>query len=141
MNNEIRNVILARSERLAAGDIAGMQAHNAPEVVAYTLAPPLGGPLDGHDPKGLEAWLQGFEAPPQRQVTHLEITADGDVAFATSIDAMTATPRGATEPFTLWYRVTLGLRRIDGRWLVTHEHHSVPFLMDGSLRAAVDLEP
>ena len=76
-----------------------------------------------------------------REVTHLQITTGGDVAFATSIDSMTAVPRGATEPFTLWYRATLGLRRVDGRWLITHEHNSVPFLMDGSLRAAVDLTP
>jgi ketosteroid isomerase-like protein len=41
----------------------------------------------------------------------------------------------------MWFRVTLGLRRIDGKWLVTHEHSSVPFYMDGSLRAAVDLNP
>ena len=74
-------------------------------------------------------------------MTSLEITADGDVAFATSLDSMTATPRGGTEPFTLWYRTTLGLRRIDGRWLVVHEHESVPFYMDGSMKAAVDLEP
>lgn len=138
---EIRDVILARAERLQAGDVAGFQRHNAPEVVEYTLAPPLGGPSDGKDPKRLEAWLTGFEAPPRREVTRLEITAGGDVAFATSIDALTATPKGAAGSFTLWYRVTLGLRRIGGRWLVTHEHASVPFLMDGSFRAAVDLEP
>jgi ketosteroid isomerase-like protein len=69
------------------------------------------------------------------------VTADGDVAFATSLDAMTAVPKGGSEEFTLWYRTTLGLRRIDGRWLITHEHNSVPFLMDGSFRAAVGLEP
>ena len=141
MNEQIRDVILDRARRLTAGDAPGVVAHNAPEVVEYTLAPPLGGPADGHDPKPLEAWLQTFEAPPKREVTQLEITADGDVAFATSIDSMTAVPRGATEPFTLWYRATLGLRRVDGRWLITHEHNSVPFLMDGSLRAAVDLTP
>ena len=141
MNEQIRDVILGRAERLAAGDVAGMQQYNAPSVVAYTLAPPLVSGSDGHDPSGLEAWLKGFEAPPRRAVTALEITADGDVAFATSLDSMTATPRGGTAPFTLWFRVTLGLRRIDGRWLVVHEHTSVPFHMDGSFRAAVDLEP
>jgi ketosteroid isomerase-like protein len=139
--NEIRDVVLGRAERLQAGDVAGFQRYNAAEVVEYTLAPPLGGPADGHDPTFLEGWLTGFEAPPRREVTRLEITADGDVAFATSIDSMSATPKGASESFTLWYRVTLGLRRIDGRWLVTHEHTSVPFHMDGSLRAAVGLEP
>ncbi|GAA4260629.1 nuclear transport factor 2 family protein [Dactylosporangium darangshiense] len=82
-----------------------------------------------------------FEAPPRREVTHLEITTDGDVAFATSLDCLTAVPRGSTAPFSLWFRVTLGLRRIDGRWLVTHEHESVPFEMDGSFRASTGLTP
>jgi ketosteroid isomerase-like protein len=138
---EIKDLILARAERLTSGDAAAVQAFNAPSVVEYSLAPPLGGPADGRDPKPLQAWFETFEAPPRREVTRLEITADGDVAFATSLDSMTATPKGSTESFTLWYRVTLGLRRIGGQWLITHEHESVPFLMDGSLRAAVHLEP
>jgi ketosteroid isomerase-like protein len=138
---EIRDLILARAATLESGDAVAMQAYNADTVVEYSLAPPLGGPADGRDPKPLQAWIETFEAPPRREVTQLEITADGDVAFATSIDAMTAVARGSSTPFTLWYRVTLGLRRIDGRWLITHEHESVPFLMDGSFRAAVDLEP
>jgi ketosteroid isomerase-like protein len=24
------------------------------------------------------------------------------------------------------FRLTVGLRKIDGRWVITHEHHSVP---------------
>jgi len=43
--------------------------------------------------------------------------------------------------FDLWFRATDGLRKVDGRWQVTHEHNSTPFYMDGSLKAAVDLEP
>jgi len=27
------------------------------------------------------------------------------------------------------------------RWLITHEHESVPFLMDGSFQAAIELKP
>ncbi|MGH3157151.1 MAG: nuclear transport factor 2 family protein, partial [Streptosporangiaceae bacterium] len=41
----------------------------------------------------------------------------------------------------LWYRSTLGLRRLDGEWRIVHEHTSTPFYMDGSLRAATDLRP
>ncbi|GIF45829.1 hypothetical protein Afe04nite_03680 [Asanoa ferruginea] len=62
----------------------------------------------------------------------MEITTDGDVASATSLDCLTAVPRGSTESFNLWFRVTLGLRRIDGRWLVTHEHEAVSFDKDSS---------
>lgn len=138
---EIRNVIEARYTRLAAGDVKGMLESYAPEVVQFTLAPPLGERVDGRDTTATERWIATFEAPPRRAVTRPEIVADGDVAFATSIDSMTATPLGGTEPFTLWFRVTLGLRRVAGRWAIVHEHASVPFYMDGSFRAAVDLQP
>ena len=138
---EIREVIEGRAARLSEGDVKGVLAYNAPQVVDFSLAPPLGGVTDGTDPAPLERWLATFAAPPRQEVTQLEITTDGDVAFATSVDSLTATPGGATEEFTLWYRATVGLRRIDGKWLITHQHRSVPFYMDGSFRAAVDLEP
>ena len=38
-------------------------------------------------------------------------------------------------------RMTACYRKISGRWLITHEHVSVPFYMDGSYKAAVDLKP
>nr|WP_296072964.1 nuclear transport factor 2 family protein [uncultured Actinoplanes sp.] len=138
---EIRDVIESRAAALQAGDVKAMLAHYAPEVVWFSLAPPLVQRLDSRDTAPLTAWLGGFEAPPRREVTGLEITADGDVAFATSLDSMTAVPKGSTEEFTLWYRSTVGLRRVDGRWQVVHEHQSVPFAMDGSFRASIDLEP
>jgi ketosteroid isomerase-like protein len=38
-------------------------------------------------------------------------------------------------------RATIGFAKKDGGWKVTHEHFSVPFYMDGSDKAAVDLKP
>jgi hypothetical protein len=37
--------------------------------------------------------------------------------------------------------MTLGLSKAGGPWLITHEHVSTPFYMDGSFRTATDLEP
>jgi ketosteroid isomerase-like protein len=139
--SEINSVVLGLAAAQSAGDVKAVLAYYAPSVVQYTLAPPLRQTDDAHDPEPFSAWLATFEAPPEREVTQLSIVADGDVAYATSLDRMTATPVGSPQSFTLWYRSTLGLRRIDGEWLVAHEHHSVPFAMDGSLRALVDLEP
>ena len=138
---QIREVIEAKAAALASGDVKAMLAYYAPEVVEFSLAPPLRQLTDAQDPAPVERWIATFEAPPRREVTRLEITAGGDVAFATSLDCLIATPKGAPDSFDLWFRVTLGLRRIDGRWLVTHEHESVPFEMDGSFKAAIDLQP
>jgi ketosteroid isomerase-like protein len=139
--DEIREAIEGKAALLAKGDAKAVLSYYAPSFVEYSLAPPLRQPGDGRDPAALEAWMATFEAPPRREVTELEITTAGDVAFATSLDRLTAVPRGAADSFSLWFRVTLGLRRIGGRWLVTHEHESVPFEMDGSFRASTGLTP
>jgi ketosteroid isomerase-like protein len=139
--NEIQEVIERKAALLETGDAKAILSYYAPSFVEYSLAPPLRQPGDGRDPAPLEEWMANFEAPPRREITRLEIITDGDVAFATSIDRLSAVPRGSAEGFTLWFRVTLGLRRVDGRWLITHEHESVPFEMDGSFRASTGLTP
>ncbi|MGH8727711.1 MAG: nuclear transport factor 2 family protein [Burkholderiales bacterium] len=53
---------------------------------------------------------------------------------------MSGTKTGG-ENVDMWFRETLGLRKIGGTWMITHEHSSVPFYMDGTFKAAVDLKP
>jgi ketosteroid isomerase-like protein len=60
---------------------------------------------------------------------------------ARCLTQMTATPSGSEDSSSFWLRSTYGLRRIDGRWLMVHRHESVPFHMDGSFRAATELQP
>ncbi len=138
---DIRQVVLARAAAVGAKDAKAMVAHNAPEMVEYSLAPPLRQPSAGRDVGPVEKWLATFQGPMSMEVSDLAVTAEGSVAFCTSLNCLTATPVGESESFSLWFRVTLGLRKIDGRWLVVHEHESVPFEMDGSFQAAVSLRP
>ena len=138
---QIRELIEARATALKTGDVDTIVSYYAPEVVQFTLAPPLQQSTDAHNPESLRGWIATFEAPPTREVTRLQVAAAGDVAFASSLDCLTATPKGMTDSFDLWHRVTLGLRKIDGRWLITHEHQSVPFEMDGSFQASIGLKP
>jgi ketosteroid isomerase-like protein len=48
---------------------------------------------------------------------------------------------GSPGVFGMWFRVTAGLRKIDGTWLITHLHASTPFYMDQTMGAAIDLQP
>jgi len=136
---EIRTVVLSRAAAVKAKDPHAMLAHNAPGIVEFTLAPPLRQP--GSTVESVSAWLATFEETMSLEVTDLEITAGDDVAYCTSLNCLSATPVGAPESFSLWFRSTLGLRRVNGRWLVTHEHESVPFEMDGTFKASIDLKP
>jgi ketosteroid isomerase-like protein len=55
----------------------------------------------------------------------MSITADRDVAFVVAT-MRCAEPGPDGEQKSLEFRLTIGLRKIDGRWVITHEHHSVP---------------
>lgn len=139
---QIRQLIEDKSAALRACDAKGMVAAYAPEIVQFNLAPPLRHVgAEVQDPSGVQQWLSGFQGEIGAEVRDLEITIGDDVAFCHSLNRLTATPQGAPESFTLWYRATLGMRRIDGAWAITHEHQSTPFDMDGSFRASIDLQP
>jgi ketosteroid isomerase-like protein len=138
---QIRDLIHARAAALRAKDPRAMTAPYAEQVVVFNLAPPLQQPADARDTEPVEQWLATFDGPMDLEVCDLRVTVGGDVAFCTSLNRLSATPAGANESFDLWHRVTLGLRRTGGTWHIVHEHESVPFEMDGSARASLDLKP
>lgn len=113
------------------------------DAVRYTLAPPLAQEpgTEYGDADGVRAWLATFDGPVLLHHRDRGVAVAGDVAFAHTLTFMTATPAGAPQPFTFWFRSTFGLRRIEGAWRIVHQHDSTPFHMDGSFRAATDLEP
>ena len=45
------------------------------------------------------------------------------------------------EKVDIWTRSTVIFRKEGSTWKVMHVHSSVPFYMDGSFKAAVDLKP
>ena len=140
---EIRAVLDELAAAHAARDAERIWAVFAPGAVSYTLAPPLQqGPDTAYGTvEGLQKWLAGFAGPVEIGYRDLEVVHAGDVAFVHGLRSMTATPVGSDQPFTLWMRATYGLRRSEDGWTIVHEHESTPFYMDGSFRAAVDLEP
>lgn len=140
--NEIHAVIEEQAAAIRAGDADAVVARYAPEIVAFTLAPPLAhAAAEMRDPDNLRGWFAGFDGPVDFEVRDLRATVSGDLAFAHSLNRMSAVPAGHDEPFTLWFRSTVCLRRDDGRWLIAHQHQSTPFHMDGTFAAALDLEP
>jgi uncharacterized protein (TIGR02246 family) len=75
--------------------------------------------------KDWEEFLKGFDGNPKFVVSNLAITASGDLAFSHSIQQVSGkdTKGGAID---VTVRVTDAYRKIDGKWLIVHEHVSVP---------------
>jgi ketosteroid isomerase-like protein len=136
----VREVVLARETAMRTGDAERIIARYAPDAVRFDLAPPLRqAGADVHDVEALRGWFAGHGGSVGYEIRDLEVAVGGDVAYCHSLDRMyDPSPVGR---FSLWFRSTVCLRKAGGRWLVTHEHESTPFLMDGSLTAAVDLQP
>lgn len=134
---EVRQAIEARNAALSAKDVGALMATGYAGFVGYTLAPPLKG-SGGKD--GLAGWFATWDGPIGFDLKDLKVTAGDDVAFASALARMTGR-KVAGESVDLWHRVTFGLKRVRGAWKIVHEHSSVPFYMDGSFRAAVDLKP
>jgi uncharacterized protein (TIGR02246 family) len=140
--NEIRELLAGYAAAMRAGDVTSLLSRFAPDAVIFTMAPPLwNGPERVHDEERMRAWFATFEGPVDYEVTELRVEVDGRLGFCYSLNRLSATPKGMSEGFTLWFRYTACVRRVDGGWLVAHEHTSTPFYMDGSMRAAVDLGP
>jgi uncharacterized protein (TIGR02246 family) len=137
----IRALIDNWASAMRAKDAAGVVSYYAGENVKFILAPPLQYTRDNpFGKRGLEEWFSSFQGPIDYENRDLTITAGDDVAFCHSLNRMMATTTKGSK-VDLWFRQTLCFRKIDGRWRITHEHSSVPFYMDGSYKAAVDLKP
>ena len=134
----IRCVIDAWTQALHDKDVKAEAACVAADLVVYSLAPPLVSPQDGGN--DLQAWFDTWSGPIGYVLSDLVLATAGDVAFAHGLAHMTGTKTDGETP-DLWFRVTLGLRRNQGAWKIVHVHESVPFLMDGSFKAALDLKP
>ncbi|MGF6228167.1 ketosteroid isomerase-like protein [Inquilinus ginsengisoli] len=138
---EVRAVIEERAAALRRKDAKGFVARQAADYGLYSLYS-MGSPLaaDQANVEDVEAWFASWQGQIGYEVRDLDIAADGDVAFCHGFARMSGTKTDG-ETVDLWFRLTLGLRRTAEGWVIVHEHESVPFYMDGSLKAAVDLKP
>jgi ketosteroid isomerase-like protein len=75
--------------------------------------------------KDWEDLLDDIEGPIKFEITDLAVTVDANLGYSHSIQTMTGkNKRGDLVDLTV--RVTDAYRKIDGHWLVTMEHVSVP---------------
>ena len=135
---QIREVIETWAAALRNKNATGVLSHYASNFVHFSLAPPLLSAVS--DAKGLNAWFATWQGPIGYEIRDLSMAVGDDVAFSHSLNRMQGTKTDGTTS-DLWFRHTFGFRRINGEWKIAHEHESVPFYMDGSFKASVDLKP
>jgi uncharacterized protein (TIGR02246 family) len=121
---QIRELIERWATAVHLGDMAGVLADHASDIVMFDVPPPEGG-LRGIDAYR-DSWPGFFEwqaGGATFEITELEVTAGAEVAYAFAQLRCGTAEQFAEHPDRR-LRLTIGLRRENGRWRVAHEHHS-----------------
>jgi len=122
----IRTLIERWAEAVHAGDIDVVLAGHADDIVMFDVPPPYDG-VRGIDAYR-ETWPPFFELQARGavfEIVELDVTAGDDVAYAHALLRCGTRQELAEQPANR-LRLTLGLRKERGRWIVAHEHHSFP---------------
>jgi uncharacterized protein (TIGR02246 family) len=122
--NEIRALLQGWAEAVHAGDLDRVLTDHASDIVMFDVPPPEEGVrgLDAYR----ETWPPFFEwqrAGAAFEIVSLDITAGEDVAYAWAL-LRCGTPEELEREPDRRLRLTVGLRRELGTWVVAHEHHS-----------------
>jgi uncharacterized protein (TIGR02246 family) len=123
---QIQTLIENWAEAVHAGDLDAVLADHAGDIVMYDVPPPYDGV------RGIDAyrdtWPPFFEWQAKGasfEIVSLDVTAGDDVAYAHAL-LRCGMPQELAEKPENRLRLTLGLRKEQGRWVVAHEHHSFP---------------
>jgi ketosteroid isomerase-like protein len=137
---QVRERVGELAQAVAAKDIDRLMSFYGPDIVSFDINPPLR--YSGTERKR-HAWQDVFTlyvaGPLSYDMRELKITAQGDIAFAHSLNHITGVLANG-HATAMWVRWTACFERIRGVWLVVHDHVSVPAdLAHG--KAAVTLTP
>jgi uncharacterized protein (TIGR02246 family) len=123
---QIRTLIEKWAKAVHIGDLDGVLADHATDIVMFDVPPPEDGV------RGIQAYREtwpGFFEWQRKgavfEIVSLDVIAGEDVAYAYALLRCGTPEELASDPDNR-LRLTLGLRKQDGRWVVAHEHHSFP---------------
>jgi ketosteroid isomerase-like protein len=112
---EIRSLVEDWARAVRERDMDGIVAFHTDDILMFDVPPQL-------QSKGIEAyeecWARFFAYSPGGEgsfdLSELEITASDTVAFCHALVNVSG----------IQVRLTMGLRKMYGYWLIAHEHHS-----------------
>jgi ketosteroid isomerase-like protein len=123
--------IAALEKRVAAGieakDADAVMANYIPgdSLIVFDLVPPRQYTGNEAYKKDWAGVFAGCADSPKFELSDLDITSDGKLAFSHSIQHFSCTdPKGNKLDMTM--RATDAYRKVKGKWVIVHEHLSAP---------------
>jgi ketosteroid isomerase-like protein len=121
----IRDLVENWAGAVRGRNLNGILANHSPDILMFDVPPPV-------QSKGIEAykrtwdlffsWSRDFGV---FDIIEMNITAGNDVAFVAALMRCAGAEADGNK-IELEFRLTIGLRKIGGQWIVMHEHHSIP---------------
>lgn len=121
---EIRHLIDDWMDAIRNRDLDAVLAHHADDIVMFDVPPPQVG-IRGMD-EYAATWSASFEfigSGAVFEIVDLDVTAGTDVAYAVAL-VRCGSPAELRELPDKRLRLSLGLVKRTGQWVVQHEHHS-----------------
>jgi uncharacterized protein (TIGR02246 family) len=120
-------------------DVNGVMSAFAKDIVSFDILPPL-------QTVGAETfathWQEFFEShqgPIHVEFPDIRIATGDDVAFSYCVHRVKGTLKNGQQT-DWWLRWSACYRKINGKWLIVHEHVSVPADLRSG-KAIMDLKP
>ena len=118
---QIRTLVNDWAAAVRARDMESVLAHHADDIVMFDVPAPL-------QSQGIEEYRNTWElffanspgGPGSFDVTELRVSTGETVAYCHAI----------LEIFDSRARLTMGLRKEHGAWLIAHEHHSYAIALE-----------
>ncbi|TDW76615.1 YybH family protein [Kribbella pratensis] len=136
---DIRERIDSLLDAVRTGDLETLRTVFAPNIVSFDIEAPL---RHLGEEKKMSNWEQMFtvlQVPFEYETRDLTVFVDGSLAIVYSLNHMNASI-GTGGKIDYWLRWTSAWQKIDGQWMIVHDHVSVPtYFPEG--RAAMDLMP
>ncbi|WPU95023.1 nuclear transport factor 2 family protein [Mucilaginibacter sabulilitoris] len=136
---QLQIFIHERVEAICNKDIAGATNRYAQDVMLFDVVGPLQQSGIKAMQERLNTWFASFDGNIGFEIKDLNIVLGGDAGFCYSFNHVSAKTKDGGN-LNMWWRETLGWQKINGEWLVTHAHSSVPFdAVSG--KGAIGLKP
>ncbi|MEZ2130774.1 MULTISPECIES: nuclear transport factor 2 family protein [unclassified Sinorhizobium] len=123
--SEVKVLLDSRVEACRAKDIDRLMSLYSPDIVYFDVVPPLR--FVGSDAvrDNFMRWFAEYEGPIGLETQELNVAISGDVAFAHMLH-LDKGNSNLPEEKKFWLRSTVCCQRSNSKWLITHEHISLP---------------
>jgi uncharacterized protein (TIGR02246 family) len=131
---EVKELIERWVRAVNAGDLEGVVEQHTEDVVMFDVPPPYEGVRGAAAYRAVwPPFLEWQRSAAVFELDSMEITTSSDVAFAHALVRCGPEADVRADPVPR-LRLTLGLRKEGGRWVISHEHHSFPLVEDAPAR-------